>query len=62
MTGDQTLFTRQDDVEVSWGLVEPLLEKWKNDGSEPSEYPSGAESFADADALIKNDGRLWRSL
>jgi glucose-6-phosphate 1-dehydrogenase len=62
MTDDQTLFTRQDDVEVSWGLVEPLLKKWENDGSEPSEYPSGAESFADADTLIKSDGHSWRPL
>jgi len=62
MTGDQTLFTRQDDVEVSWGLVEPLLKKWENGDSDVTKYPSGAESFADADGLIKNDGRSWRPL
>jgi len=62
MVGDQTLFTRQDDIEISWQLLTPLLEAWEQDESSPYIYPAGSESFAEADALIENDGRQWRRL
>jgi len=62
MAGDQTLFTRQDDVEVSWRLLMPILEAWQADGSAPHQYPAGAETFPAADSLIESDGRKWRKL
>lgn len=62
MVGDQTLFTRQDDVEVSWKLVTPVLDLWARDKDKPFQYPAGAESFSEADALIESDGRSWRDL
>lgn len=62
MLGDQTLFTRQDDVEVSWQLVMPILDNWRKGSATPFEYPAGCESFPEADALIESDGRKWRSL
>jgi glucose-6-phosphate 1-dehydrogenase len=60
MVGDQTLFTRQDDVEVSWGLITPVLEAWEQSRAAPHTYPAGCESFAHADRLIAADGRQWR--
>ncbi len=62
MVGDQTLFTRQDDVEVSWQLLTPLLEAWGQDDSPPPIYAAGSESFPNADRLIEADGRQWRKL
>ncbi|MHC4207426.1 MAG: glucose-6-phosphate dehydrogenase [Planctomycetota bacterium] len=62
MLGDQTLFTRQDDIEISWQLLTPILEAWEQDETAPYIYPAGIESFAEADALIENDGRQWRRL
>jgi glucose-6-phosphate 1-dehydrogenase len=62
MVGDQTLFTRQDDVEISWQLLTPILEAWEQDESEPYKYPAGSESFAAADDIIESDGRKWRKL
>jgi glucose-6-phosphate 1-dehydrogenase len=62
MVGDQTLFTRQDDVEVSWQLLAPLLDAWEQDKSAPFKYAAGSESFAEADKLIEADGRQWRKL
>ena len=62
MVGDQTLFTRQDDVEVSWGLFTPILQAWEQDESAPNKYPAGSESFAEADRLIEADGRKWRKI
>lgn len=60
MVGDQTLFTRQDDVEVSWGLLTPVLDAWEQSRAVPHIYPAGCESFARADRLIAADGRRWR--
>ena len=62
MLGDQTLFTRQDDIEISWRLVTPLLQACEKGDSAPHIYPAGSASFAQADALIENDGRQWRKL
>jgi len=60
MVGDQTLFTRADDVKVTWRLLTPILQAWEGDDSTPYEYPAGSESFPAADHLIESDGRKWR--
>ncbi len=62
MVGDQTLFTRQDDVEISWRLFTPILQAWEQDESAPYKYAAGSESFAEADRLIEADNRKWRKL
>ena len=62
MVGDQTLFTRQDDVEISWRLLTPILQAWERDESAPYKYAAGSESFPAADRLIEADGRKWRPL
>jgi len=62
MVGDQTLFTRQDDIEISWQLLRPLLQACEQDDSAPYMYPAGSESFAEADSMIENDSRQWRRL
>jgi glucose-6-phosphate 1-dehydrogenase len=62
MAGDQTLFTRQDNVEISWRLVEPVLRAWDNQVTQPYIYEAGSESFQQADRLIESDGRKWRGL
>ncbi len=62
MVGDQTLFIRQDNVEVSWGLLTPVLNAWEKSDSVPCQYAAGSDSFAEADALIESDGRKWRKL
>jgi glucose-6-phosphate 1-dehydrogenase len=61
MAGDQTLFTRIDDVKLAWGLVDKVLASRQRD-SEPYFYPAGADSFPQADALIQKDGRNWRKI
>ena len=62
MVGDQTLFTRADDIEISWQLLTPILQAWAQDESPPYQYTAGSESFAEADRLIETDGRQWRKL
>ena len=62
MLGDQTLFTRQDDIETTWKLLMPILNAWQSDDSDVFEYPAGAENIPEADSLIESDGRKWRKL
>jgi glucose-6-phosphate 1-dehydrogenase len=62
MVGDQTLFTRQDDVEVSWQLLTPILRAWEQAESPPCTYSVGCDSFAEADRLTETDGRQWRKV
>jgi len=62
MLGDQTLFTRQDDVEASWGLIEPVLQAWQCNQTELFRYPAGCQSFPQADRLIESDGRRWHKI
>jgi glucose-6-phosphate 1-dehydrogenase len=56
--GDATLFTRQDGVERSWELVDPLLDQWQS--GQPQLYDSGSWGPDAADDLLARDGRRWR--
>jgi glucose-6-phosphate 1-dehydrogenase len=62
MIGDQTLFSRIDDVKIAWGLIDNVLKTWQEQDLEPHPYPAGSESFPQADALIQKDGRNWRKI
>ena len=41
LTGDATLYTRQDMVEASWRVVTPILEDWAESQVRISELRSG---------------------
>ena len=61
MLGDPTLFTRRDEVETAWGLVDPILQGWKDPATSPLRpYEAGTWGPAKADAMIERDGRSWR--
>jgi glucose-6-phosphate 1-dehydrogenase len=57
MIGDQTLFTRWDEVENAWKIFDVLINAHKN--SKPSKYESGSWGPKQADKLIEKDGREW---
>ncbi|HUZ45515.1 MAG TPA: glucose-6-phosphate dehydrogenase [Terriglobia bacterium] len=63
MLGDQTLFTREDAVELAWQLLSPLLDRWREDGAKGLQYyESGSWGPAAADALLERDKRRWHRL
>jgi glucose-6-phosphate 1-dehydrogenase len=63
MLGDSTLFARVDEVEQSWKLVTPILDYWAaNPAQNFPNYASGSWGPAEADAMMKKDGRIWRIL
>jgi len=59
--GDATLFTREDEVEASWGLMDRILEGWRQ---HPRVYPyeSGSWGPSESDDLLARDDRSWRKL
>lgn len=60
MTGDPTLYTRQDMVEASWAVVEPILEVWSETKFAFPNYAPGAWGPVEADALLARRGHAWR--
>ena len=58
MRGDGTLFARQDSVERSWQICEPLIERWEVGA--PELYEAGSWGPEAAEQLIVRDGRRWR--
>ncbi len=64
MLGDQTLFTRGDEVEASWRVLTPLLEVW--DAPAPPDaiplYEAGSWGPVEAEVLLNRDDRKWRRL
>jgi glucose-6-phosphate 1-dehydrogenase len=62
MRGDAALFTRNDEVEALWGIIDPILTAWHEDQSTAiPQYPAGSSGPAEAGALL-DDGRVWRRL
>ena len=63
MLGDQSLFTRADEVEAAWSIVTPIHEAWLDSPApEFPNYPAGSWGPEAAEELIERDGRRWRRL
>ena len=62
MLGDQTLFTRADEVEEAWRIVTPALTLWDApaDPSSIPTYEAGTWEPTEAELMINRDGRRWR--
>src|SRR6266536_2702873 len=58
LIGDATLFPRNDEVEASWRVIDPLEEFWS--GTEPNLYRAGEWGPKEADEMLARDGRIWR--
>jgi glucose-6-phosphate 1-dehydrogenase len=61
MRGDATLFTRNDEVDAQWSIIDPILEAWKAGHPPMATYEAGSAGPAEADELI-GEGRRWRGL
>jgi glucose-6-phosphate 1-dehydrogenase len=64
MMGDQTLFTRHDEVEAEWSIVTPILRHWaETNPADPfPNYEAGTWGPASADRLTESVGARWRRL
>ncbi|MGD0555002.1 MAG: glucose-6-phosphate dehydrogenase [Streptosporangiaceae bacterium] len=61
LIGDPPLFPRQEEVELSWRILDPIEDFWA-EFTKPDQYVSGTSGPASADALMARDGRAWRRL
>jgi glucose-6-phosphate 1-dehydrogenase len=63
LQGDASLFTRADEVEEAWGIVDPIINAWA-DGPPPDfpNYDAGTWGPEAADELLARDGRRWRRI
>jgi glucose-6-phosphate 1-dehydrogenase len=60
MRGDATLFTRADEVDEQWAIVDAIVAAWKRDRPAFPNYAAGTWGPPSADELLHRDGRSWR--
>lgn len=59
--GDAALFTREDEIELSWKLIDYILHGWESPQAPPIQtYPKGSWGPEDAEMLLADDQRVWR--
>lgn len=56
--GDSTLFTRSDEVEIAWKIIDDIEKVWKKQ-TKLLTYTAGSEGPKEAQELIEKDGRAW---
>jgi len=60
LIGDATLYTRQDMVEASWQVVEPIQHVWRSHKFDFPNYPAGSWGPKEADEMLSRRGHAWR--
>ncbi len=60
LQGDPTLYTRQDMVEASWAVVQPILDVWANPPFAFPNYAAGTWGPTESDAMLARRGHAWR--
>jgi glucose-6-phosphate 1-dehydrogenase len=63
LQGDASLFTRADEVEEAWSIVDPFIDAWADAG--PPDFPNyeaGTWGPDSADEMLAREGRRWRRI
>ena len=60
MHGDASLFARADEVELAWGVIDPILEAWSGrHAPEMLTYPTGVWGPTESTRWMYEQGREW---
>jgi glucose-6-phosphate 1-dehydrogenase len=60
LLGDASLFSREDEIEVSWKLIDSILEGWQGPHALPLvTYDRGSWGPVEADDLLDIEGHAW---
>jgi glucose-6-phosphate 1-dehydrogenase len=59
MVGDATLFTRKDEVEAAWSIIDPIEERWADKRVKFPNYAAGTWGPPAADHLVERAGFHW---
>jgi glucose-6-phosphate 1-dehydrogenase len=63
LLGDPPLFPRHEEVELSWRILDPILDHWARQDArsgKPDPYEAGTWGPASADKMLARAGRTWR--
>ena len=60
LLGDATLFTRADEIEEQWALVDSMIATWQRERPVFPNYAAGTWGPASGDELLHRDSRSWR--
>jgi glucose-6-phosphate 1-dehydrogenase len=61
MRGDATLFTRDDEVEAQWTILDPILNAWSKLPGPLPQYPAGSGGPKEANKILIKDDH-WRAI
>ncbi|MEY4434899.1 MAG: hypothetical protein RIR16_939 [Actinomycetota bacterium] len=59
LLGDPPLFPRHEEVELSWKILDPIINFWAKSG-QPEQYRPGTWGPDSAHQMLAQDGREWR--
>ena len=59
LLGEPSLFPVNEEVELSWRILDPVLDHWAESGS-PDTYESGTWGPRSAEGMMVRTGRAWR--
>jgi glucose-6-phosphate 1-dehydrogenase len=59
LLGEPPLFPRHEEVELSWKILDPVVEYWATHGK-PDTYTAGTWGPVSSDKMLARDGRVWR--
>jgi len=59
LLGDPPLFPQHEEVELSWRILDPIIEFWAENGK-PDRYDAGTWGPDSAVEMLARDGRVWR--
>jgi glucose-6-phosphate 1-dehydrogenase len=61
LNGDAALFTRSDEIEAAWKIIDPILQGWQSDQAPPmATYKPGSWGPKEADDLLAKNDNAWR--
>jgi glucose-6-phosphate 1-dehydrogenase len=60
LLGDASLFPRNEEVEESWRVIDPIEHFWAEQADGPHLYRAGEWGPRAAEEMLARDGRVWR--
>ncbi len=60
LLGEPSLFPQDEEVELSWKILDPVEKSWARKGTQPEQYSAGTWGPTSADVMMARDGRVWR--
>ena len=58
--GDASLFARADEVELAWGIIDPIVTAWEQQGQpQLAPYEPGEWGPATSTEWMRRQGRQW---